>query len=168
MRHNTAKVREFMEQEPYFQVAKFVFECMEYRRSEETPDYNPCFDLSLFGVKSRAKAGRPRIRWEDCVLQDLAAVGVQEEDWEDECQLKCVWRKKLWEFSHPTGVAASKGAFRVSGRRGAQAALQHAEHYSLPFAGSAAAAGELCWWEPDPEPTTFVLNPRGSPPPMFP
>jgi hypothetical protein len=49
MKHNTAKVREFMEQEPYFQVAKFVFECMEYRRSEETPDYNPYFDLSLFG-----------------------------------------------------------------------------------------------------------------------
>ena len=120
------------------------------------------------GVRTRAKAGRPRLRWEDCVLQDLAAVGVQEEDWEAECQLKCVWRRKLWEFSHPTGVAASKGAFRASGRRGAHDALQHAEHYSLPFSGSAAAAGELRWWEPVPEPTTFVLNPSGSPPPMFP
>ena len=32
-----------------FQVAKFVYECMEFRRSEECEDYNPCFDLSLFG-----------------------------------------------------------------------------------------------------------------------
>ena len=32
-----------------FQVAKFVYECMEFRRSEECEDYNPYFDLSLFG-----------------------------------------------------------------------------------------------------------------------
>ena len=30
-------------------VAKFVYECMEFRRSEECEDYNPYFDLSLFG-----------------------------------------------------------------------------------------------------------------------
>lgn len=46
---NSAKVREFMDQEPCFHVAKFVYECMEFRRSEECEDYNPYFDLSLFG-----------------------------------------------------------------------------------------------------------------------
>jgi hypothetical protein len=31
-KNDPAKVREFMNQEPCFQVAKFVYECMEYRR----------------------------------------------------------------------------------------------------------------------------------------
>jgi hypothetical protein len=30
-------------------MAKFVYECMEYRRSEECEDCEPYFDLSLFG-----------------------------------------------------------------------------------------------------------------------
>jgi len=38
-----------MDQEPSYHVAKFVFECLEYRRSEECEDHNPYFDLSLFG-----------------------------------------------------------------------------------------------------------------------
>jgi hypothetical protein len=38
-----------MDQEPCFQVAKFVFKCMEYRQSEECEDCEPYFDLSLFG-----------------------------------------------------------------------------------------------------------------------
>jgi hypothetical protein len=33
-----------MNQETCFQVAKFVYECMEYRRSEECEDCEPCFD----------------------------------------------------------------------------------------------------------------------------
>jgi hypothetical protein len=37
-----------MDQEPCFQVAEFVYECMEYRRSEECEDCEPYFDLSLF------------------------------------------------------------------------------------------------------------------------
>ena len=49
MKHNSDNVRLFMDQEPNFQVAKFVYECMEFRRSEECEDYNPYFDLSLFG-----------------------------------------------------------------------------------------------------------------------
>ena len=49
MKHNSDNVRLFMDQEPSFQVAKFVYECMEFRRSEECEDYNPYFDLSLFG-----------------------------------------------------------------------------------------------------------------------
>lgn len=48
-KNDPAKVREFMDQEPCFQVAKFVYECMEYRRSEECEDCEPYFDLSLFG-----------------------------------------------------------------------------------------------------------------------
>ena len=49
MKHNSDNVRLFMDQETSFQVAKFVYECMEFRRSEECEDYNPYFDLSLFG-----------------------------------------------------------------------------------------------------------------------
>ena len=49
MKHNADNVRLFMDQEPSFQVAKVVYECMEFRRSEECEDYNPYFDLSLFG-----------------------------------------------------------------------------------------------------------------------
>ena len=48
MKHNSDNVRLFMDQEPSFQVAKFVYECMEFRRSEECEDCNPYFDLSLF------------------------------------------------------------------------------------------------------------------------
>ena len=43
-KHNSDNVRLFMDQEPSFQVAKFVYECMEFRRSEECEDYNPYFD----------------------------------------------------------------------------------------------------------------------------
>ena len=49
MKHNSDNVRLFMDQEPSFQVAKFVYECMEFWRSEECEGYNPYFDLSLFG-----------------------------------------------------------------------------------------------------------------------
>ena len=38
MKHNADNVRLFMDQEPSFQVAKFVYECMEFRRSEECED----------------------------------------------------------------------------------------------------------------------------------
>lgn len=49
MKHDAAAVRRFLDQEPSFQVAKLVYECMEFRRSDECDDYNPYFDLSLFG-----------------------------------------------------------------------------------------------------------------------
>lgn len=49
MKHNAQKVREFMDQEPSFQLARFVFECMEYRRSDECDDWNPYFDHQLVG-----------------------------------------------------------------------------------------------------------------------
>jgi hypothetical protein len=48
-KNDPAKDRKFMDQEPCFQVAKFVYEGMEYRRSEECEDCEPYFDLSLFG-----------------------------------------------------------------------------------------------------------------------
>ena len=65
MKHNADNVRLFMDQEPSFQErqlyssshptnAKFVYECMEFRRSEECEDYNPYFDLSLFGEMARS------------------------------------------------------------------------------------------------------------------
>ena len=44
MKHNANKVKLFIDQEPIFQVAKFVYECMEFWRSEECEDYNPYFD----------------------------------------------------------------------------------------------------------------------------
>ena len=40
MKQNADNVRLFMDQEPSFQVAQFVYECMEFRRSEECEDYN--------------------------------------------------------------------------------------------------------------------------------
>ena len=71
------------------------------------------------------------------MLNDLGVVGVPEEDWEAKCQLKCVWRKMLWEFSHPGQESRPVRAF---GRRGQQPAVQYAERYSLPFPQPAAAA----------------------------
>jgi hypothetical protein len=49
MRNDVAKARQFMDQEPSYQAAKFVFDCLEFRRSEECNDWNPYFDMSLFG-----------------------------------------------------------------------------------------------------------------------
>ena len=49
MRNDVAQVRQFMDQEPTYQVAKFVFECFEFRMSEECYDWNPAYDMSLFG-----------------------------------------------------------------------------------------------------------------------
>ena len=102
-------------------------------------------------------------------FNDLGVVGASKEDWEGKCQLKCVWRKMLWEFSHP---GQESRPLRASGRRGQQAAVQYAERYSSPFlepAADAAAEGvNLNWWEPTAAPTRVLLNPEGSPPPMFP
>ena len=61
------------------------------------------------------------------MLNDLGVVGVPEEDWEGKCQLKCVWRKMLWELSHP---GQKSRPLRASGRRGQQPAVQYAERYS--------------------------------------
>ena len=75
---------------------------------------------SLYGVATRGRHGAPPLRWEKCVLNDLGVVGVPEEDWEGKCQLKCVWRKMLWEFSHP---GQESRPLRASGRRGQQPAV---------------------------------------------
>lgn len=48
MKHVPGKLREFMDQEPALQVAKFVFECLEFRR-HEAEDLVPYFDLSHEG-----------------------------------------------------------------------------------------------------------------------
>jgi hypothetical protein len=55
---------------------------------------------SLFGVKKRAKPGKTPTRWEDCVRADLQALGFEGQDWEEMCQLRGVWSKKLWPLSH--------------------------------------------------------------------
>jgi hypothetical protein len=124
---------------------------------------------SLYGMPTRKRRGAPPLRWEKCVLNDLGVVGVPEEDWEAKCQLKCVWRKMLWEFSHP---GQESRPLRASGRRGQQTAVQYAERYSVPFpepAADAAAEGvNLNWWEPTAAPTRVLLNPEGSPLLMFP
>jgi len=120
-------------------------------------------------MPTRKRRGAPPLRWEKCVLNDLGVVGVPEEDWEAKCQLKCVWRKMLWEFSHP---GQESRPLRASGRRGQQTAVQYAERYSVPFpepAADAAAEGvNLNWWEPTAAPTRVLLNPEGSPLLMFP
>ena len=63
----------------------------------------------------------------------------------------------------PTQHDASLGYFSF---------LVGAERYSVPFlepAADAAAEGvNLNWWEPTSAPTRVLLNPEGSPPPMFP
>ena len=101
---------------------------------------------------------------EKCVLNALGVVGVPEEDWEGKCQLKCVWRKMLWKFSHP---GQESRPLRVSGRRGQQTAVQYAERYSLPLvprASSSCSSGRrfnLFWWEPTAAPTRVCLIQRG-------
>jgi hypothetical protein len=81
---------------------------------------------SFYGMKKRPSRGRPRLKWEECVCADLRAIGIFVEDWDAECQFRCAWRKRLWEFSHP-GAEQQQQNLRVSGRRGVQAAAQHAE-----------------------------------------
>ena len=121
---------------------------------------------SLYGVKKRPSAGRPRTRWEDCVCADLRATGISEEDWADECQLRCAWRKKLWEFSHPGTEQQQQQRLRVSGRRGGQTASQHADCHFLPFS-DAGLGDSLPYWEPPPNPTRLWLNPDASLPLMI-
>jgi hypothetical protein len=75
------------------------------------------------------------MRWEKCVCADLRAVGISVEDWEAECHSWCAWRKRLWEFSHP-GAEQQQQSLCVSGRRGVQAAAQHAAHPALIWSGS--------------------------------
>ena len=77
-----------------------------------------------------------------------------------------------WATSDCARCVLGEGASgRASGRRGQQAAVQYAERYSVPFlepAADAAAEGvNLNWWEPTAAPTRVLLNPEGSPPPMF-
>ena len=55
MKEDPSQVRAFMDQEPVFQVAKFVYECMEHRRSEECVDWVPYFDLDVLGAAWRGQ-----------------------------------------------------------------------------------------------------------------
>ena len=78
-----------------------------------------------------------------CVYLSLSGqhkilMGVPEEDWEGTCHLKCVWRKMLWEFSHPGQESCLLRAFWRRGQQ--QTAVQYAERCSLPFPEPAAAA----------------------------
>ena len=89
--------------------------------------------ILIYGMRTRKRRGAPPLRWEKCVLNDLGMVGFPQEDWEAKYQLKCVWRKMFWEFSHP---GQESRPLRASGRRGQQTAVQYvyAERYSLrPF-----------------------------------
>jgi hypothetical protein len=118
---------------------------------------------SLYGVLKRAKRGRPPLRWEDCAIADLKVLGIGEGEWEASCQIRCAWRKRLWELTHPG--QASNQQLRPSGRRGKHDAAQYAECYSVPFSGLDASSS-LPWWEPPSNPTRVLLNPTGSPLPM--
>jgi hypothetical protein len=122
---------------------------------------------SLHGVRRRAKRGRPPLRWEECVCADLRAVGITEGDWEADCQLRCAWRKKLWEYTHPGAQQQQQQPLRVSGRRGEQFATQYAECHSLPFSGLDMRVSNPIW-EPPSNPTRLWLNPVVSNPLMFP
>jgi hypothetical protein len=105
--------------------------------------------------------------WEECVCADLRSIGISVEDWEAECQFRCAWRKRLWEFSHPGAEQQQQQQnLRVSGRRGLQAAAQHADYHALPFSGMD-QGNSLPYWEPPPNPTRLWLNLDASTPPMF-
>jgi hypothetical protein len=118
---------------------------------------------SLYGVKKRAKRGRPPLRWEVCANADLKVIGIGDGEWEAACQIRCAWRKRLWELTHPG--QASYQQLRPSGRRGKQDATQYADRYALPFS-DLDASSSLPWWEPPSNPTRVLLNPTGSPLPM--
>ena len=87
---------------------------------------------SLFGVKKRAKRGKPPTRWEDCVRADLQALGFEGQEWEDMCQLRSVWRKKLWPLTHPGAAEMQPEGVRVP-RPGSNNFQQYAGSQGLPF-----------------------------------
>jgi hypothetical protein len=78
----------------------------------------------------------------------------------------CAWRKRLWEFSYPGAEQQQQQNLRVSGRRGLQAAAQHADYHALPFSGMD-QGNSLPYWEPPPNPTRLWLILDASTPPMF-
>jgi hypothetical protein len=70
------KVSVFMDQDPSYHVAKFVFECMEYRRSGACDDWNPCSDLSFFGENSEDKCLTPLLLVrEESMMSHLLLLG---------------------------------------------------------------------------------------------
>jgi hypothetical protein len=86
---------------------------------------------SLYGVQKRHRVGPPRVRWGSCVLRDLAAVGIVEHEWLDECSIRSAWRRRLWKMVHPQD--RQEHLVRVVGRPcGAEA---HAEAHMVPFSG---------------------------------
>jgi hypothetical protein len=87
---------------------------------------------SLYGIKKRAKRGKPRIRWEDCVSADLKALGFEGQEWEEVCQLRSVWRKKLWPLTHP-GAAQEQSERVVRPGQGMHCFQHYADSQMLPF-----------------------------------
>jgi hypothetical protein len=57
---------------------------------------------SLYNEMKR-KVGRPRLTWEKCVSADLKGLGKDEGSWEASCRIRCAWKKRLWDLTHPWG-----------------------------------------------------------------
>ena len=118
--------------------------------------------IALFSSlhEGKRKAGRPRQTWEKCILADLKVLGENERSWEASCQIKCAWRQRLWDLTHPW---ESPREVRCR-RRSKQAVRKHAERYEVPFSGGDDAGSPILrWWEPAPAPTTLVFDPAASP-----
>jgi hypothetical protein len=108
---------------------------------------------SLYGVKMRLfSRGSPCIRWEECVCADLRAIGIYVENSEAECHTFGVLgeRGSGSFLTHPGAEQQQQQQnLCVSGRRGVQAAAQHADCHTLPF--SALDQGDsIPHWEPPP------------------
>jgi hypothetical protein len=117
---------------------------------------------SLYG-EMKGTVGRPRLTWEKCVSADLKVLGKDEGSWEAYCQIRCAWRKRLWDLTHPWGSPCSA---RCEGRK-KQAIQKHAERHVVPFSGwDGGGSPMLRWWEPPPAPTRVLLDPTASPLPM--
>jgi hypothetical protein len=54
---------------------------------------------SLYAEMKR-KVGRPCLTWEKCVSAYLNVLGENEGSWEASCQIRCAWRKRLWDLTH--------------------------------------------------------------------
>jgi hypothetical protein len=112
----------------------------------------------------KREVGRPRLTWEKCVSADLKVLGEDGRNWEVSCQIRCAWRKRWWDLTHPWGSV--RWGVRCEGRK-KQAIQKHAERHAVPFSGW--AGGDLPmlrWWEPPPAPTRVLLDPTASPLPM--
>jgi hypothetical protein len=105
--------------------------------------------ITVWWVKKWPSRGRPRIR---CVCADLRAMGISVEDWEAECQFRCAWRKRFWEFL--TQEQSSSSRICMSQGEGV-CKQQHSMQITTPCPSLVEQHPLL---EPSPNPTRLWLN----------